>query len=327
MNRFFQTIADGALHNLRVPIALRRALAGFPDAPSVQLAPPRSIDGGCVVRWDDLGGSLNDSGRLLGWRARPGRYDGITLERHEYSLLQQVREEQEWSCDIAEIDGFSASKSVLADFTTTDALVETNSPHLIDRIDSAKLAQNLAHPEIRILNRPRTSDHFYRFAWDGRLFLANGGGSHHLAAAKYIAARMGRQVPLRGRLRTFALNPEPVHALCADFEMVVLPDSAKLWCATFDALRDLRATWYQHGLPRNAGRGTVLLLPKSEPRAVAAAQEFRRAGLTSFNAFLHGLLRAQTQHLGAWDRRAKTPGPSAVPRLASDVVAEHEAAS
>lgn len=317
MNRFLRTIVDGTLHNLRVPIALRRALAVLPDAPSVQLSPPRSIDGGCVVRWDELGGALNESGHLMGWRARPGRYDGITLERPEYRLLQQVREQQDWSCDIAELDGFSASKSVLADFNTTDDLVEANSPHLVDRIDSAKLAQNLAHPEIRILNRRRTSDHFYRFAWDGRLFLANGGGSHHLAAAKYIAARMGRQVELRGRLRTYALNPEPVHALCEDFEMVVLPDSAKLWCATFDALQDLRATWYQHGLPRHAGRGTVLLLPKSEPRSVTAAREFRRAGLTSFNAFLDGLLKGQSQHLEAWERRAKPPGPPTFPRLAS----------
>lgn len=170
-------------------------------------------------------------------------------------MLEQVGVIDSWQCDISEVDGFTSSKSDLANFQSTDQMVETNSREMIDRIDASKLAQNLAHDEIRILHRKDSSDHFMRFAWDGRLLLANSGGSHHLAAAKYIAKRLNQQVDLSSRLLTYSLNVQAVESLCRDFDMVVVDDSPTVWNEMFDALRAFRATWFHHKLP-SAGRQT-----------------------------------------------------------------------
>lgn len=69
-----------------------------------------------------------------------------------------------------------------------DDMVVRNSPEMIDEISPAKLAKNLAWDEIRIISHV-DHDYFATWAWDGRVFLMNSGGSHHFAAAKYIAAR------------------------------------------------------------------------------------------------------------------------------------------
>lgn len=315
MNRLLRCIVEGTMHDLGVPYRLRHVLASAPEAPSGPLTPPRSIDGhASVVRWNELGSTFRESGHLIGWHYRRGAYLGMERHRPEYARMELMEEQEDWVCDLAQVDGFSASKSTLRDFTSTDQLVEVRSREMIDRIDAAKLAENLAHPEIRILNRARTSDHFYRFAWDGRLFLANAGGSHHLAAAKYIATRMGHKVELRGTLRTYALNEDAVQSLCGDYEMLVMPDSAALWNDTYDALHALRATWYHHPLPRHAGKGSVVLLPRSERRSMAAARDLHRAGWSSLNDHFKVLLDKQRLFLSALlEQPMWRPAASAAP--------------
>ncbi|CAM5427238.1 putative protein OS=Stutzerimonas stutzeri OX=316 GN=CXK94_17845 PE=4 SV=1 [Stutzerimonas stutzeri] len=78
-----------------------------------------------------------------------------------------------------------------------DDMVVRNSPEMIDEISPAKLAKNLAWDEIRIISHV-DHDYFATWAWDGRVFLMNSGGSHHFAAAKYIAARLEQPVELTG---------------------------------------------------------------------------------------------------------------------------------
>lgn len=218
-------------------------------------------------------------------------------------MLEQVGVIDSWQCDISEVDGFTSSKSDLANFQSTDQMVETNSREMIDRIDASKLAQNLAHDEIRILHRKDSSDHFMRFAWDGRLLLANSGGSHHLAAAKYIAKRLNQQVDLSSRLLTYSLNVQAVESLCRDFDMVVVDDSPTVWNEMFDALRAFRATWFHHKLPRQAGRHSVILLPTSHPRSRKAAIELRCSGTPYLNELLGDLIEQQARQLTAWSSR------------------------
>lgn len=136
-------------------------------------------------------------------------------------------------CDITDVHGFSASKSDLRDFGHTDEMVEANSRAMIDQITPAKLAENIAHREIRIIHNPDTSDHFTRYLWDGRLWLMNDGGSHHMAAAKYIAARLRQPVTLTGKLYTYSLNAVAIASLRREFEMFVINDEPVIANAFF----------------------------------------------------------------------------------------------
>lgn len=308
MNDVLRFFTEELQHQFGMPSAMRRKLATIEVFTGGSLEPKRSIDAESVVRWTDLGDDFHtwprlERGRLRGWHLLGGHYESTSIYRPEYEVLERVELTDRWHCDISELDGFTSSKSVLADFESTDEMVETNSKEMIDLIDSAKLAKNLAHDEIRILHRDHPSDHFIRFAWDGRLFLANSGGSHHLAAAKYIAKRLNTSVKLSARLHTYSLNAGAVESLCRDFEMMVVDDSPAVWLEMSDALQAFRATWFHHKLPRQAGGYRVILLPTSQSRSRRAAIEFRRAGVPSFNELLAALISRQVEQLAAWSRR------------------------
>ena len=178
----------------------------------------------------------------------------------------------------------------------TDAMVEANSRDMIDEISVAKLDKNLAHSEIRIIHKHDTSDHFTRYLWDGRLWLMNSGGSHHFAAAKYIAARLGQRVTLTGNLHTYSLNAIAIASLRRDFEMFVISDEAEICNAFLDAMRTFKATWLWHHMPRPYGNTRAILLPRSEPRSMRVAAALRRAGVVDFGAYLTEIAARQSKH-------------------------------
>jgi len=295
MRKLLTFIYDAIREDLGLhPSRLGRLLDERPDACYQLVKPEHSIAAGSVVRWDELGtapfGTWPHRPRssLRGWKCN-GKYYWASFElyRPEYDRIAQMVTHEAWTCDIQEIAGLSSSKSRLREFTSTDAMVEKNSREMIDEITSAKLEKNLAHDEIRILHREKTSDHFARFAWDGRLFLMNSGGSHHLAAAKYIAARLGVPVPLTAKLHTYSLDTAAVASLRADFDMFVLSDEPSISNAFGDAMRYFKATWLWHHLPRPYQEDArVILLPKSEKRSMRVASVLRQAGAFDFGAHL-----------------------------------------
>jgi len=206
--------------------------------------------------------------------------------RPEYAQIGQCALTPRWGCDITEIQGFSSSRSNLQDFTSTDMLVETDSREMIDEITHEKLAKNLAHQEIRIIHNPDTSDYFARYQWDGRLFLMNDGGSHHCAAAKYIAARLPASVPLKGKLRSYSLNAAAIASLCRDYDMFVISDHPEISNAFHEAMNAFKATWLWHYMPRPYDHTRAILLPKSESRSMRVAGALRQAGIVDFGAHL-----------------------------------------
>uniref|UniRef100_UPI003F799567 DUF6685 family protein n=1 Tax=Chromobacterium amazonense TaxID=1382803 RepID=UPI003F799567 len=201
MSDLFTTIVDGLREDFGQPATLQRLLQAAPELYVDLQPPPLSIDAASIVHWHELGIASpldwprHSPGVLRGWKASGSYYDSFTVARHEYTQIGQ-RTELKVELDINEIDGLSASKSDLTKFQTLDQLVEANSFEMIDEITDAKLAKNLAHREIRILHGD--SDYFARYLWDERTFLMNSGGSHHFAAARYLAKRLSQRVPLCG---------------------------------------------------------------------------------------------------------------------------------
>lgn len=225
-------------------------------------------------------------GALPGWRFVAGRYASFQMHRPELAQFGTCKVQADWSCEIQSVEGLAASKSELTHFASLDAMVQANSREMIDEISEEGLARNLAHDEIRILHCERTSDHFVCHLWDGRVFLVNSGGSHHFAAARYIAARLGRRVPLRGTLRTYGINARAVDRLLCDYDMFAMPGEPEVVNAFHDAMQAHRASYLWHGLPHPYRGARVVLLPKDEKRSARIASCLRSAGLTDVGAHL-----------------------------------------
>lgn len=293
-----RSILTSLLDDLGYPASLRQMLAkhdgGVAPAIHVSLDLPQSIAARSVPAWHELKGYLTDNGMLSGWRSdRSGYYHGVSVHVPEYQQIARERTVQNWECDISQVDGFSGSKSVLENFQSTDEMVEANSRRMISEITPCKLQENLAHKEIRIIHEPRTSDCFAQYRWDKRTWLLNGGGSHHLAAAKYIAARLGVPVPLHGKLKIHELDGDSIASIRRRFDLFAISDDSFVCNAFHDAMRAIRASWLWHDLPTPYRGVRAVLLPKNEPRSVRVAQELRRAGVVDLGAHLAGLALAQ----------------------------------
>ena len=292
--RLLTAIIDGIREDFGQPVSLGRLLQEYPDI-RVPLDEPRppSIAADSIVHWHELGApfhhrfqSISRPGTLMGWhRCDKYGYASFLLHRSEYAVIGQCQIDDNWVCDITDVHGFAASKSELQNFASTDQMVEANSRDMIDAITQEKLAKNLAHRQIRIIHSPG-SDFFCRYLWDGRLFLMNSGGSHHFAAAKYIAARLRESVTLRGKLYSYSLNPDAISSLRRDFEMFVISDSTPISLGFYDAMKAFRATWLWHPMPRAFGDAKAILLPKNERRSMRVAALLRRAGISDLGAHL-----------------------------------------
>lgn len=299
-----QKVIEGVRDDFGSPASLRRVLAEHPALRAGLAEAPASIALSSLTRWEEIGSHdalswpRRAQGELQCWQAR-GKHDycATLVQCPEYAQIAQREVVQRWTCDIADVFGFGASKSNLDEFVSTDELVERKCPDLVSEISLEKLRENLAHDEIRIIHRRSTSDHFVRRRWDGRVYLANGGGSHHLAAAKYIAARLGERVSLTAALHDYSLNVAALAALRREFEMFVVGQELAAWIALGDALRAFRATWLWHPLPKPLDDGAVaLLLPKAEDRSKKVARELHGAGFVDLGAHLAALVARQQGH-------------------------------
>jgi hypothetical protein len=232
----------------------------------------------------------------MGWKYTSGRYCSFELYRPELADFGCCETTEQWTCDIQNVVGVSASKSELDKFASLDDMVEKNSPEMINEISEAKLCKNLAHSEIRIFHNSDTSDHFARYQWDGRVFLMNSGGSHHFAAARYIASRIAQQVPLKGKLRTYSINDAAVGILCRDFDVYAISDEEEISNRFHDAMESFKATYLLHDMLRPHNKAKVILLPKNDARSVRVSKALREAGVTDLGHHFAALCTRQSRN-------------------------------
>lgn len=232
-------------------------------------APKLSVGLESIVNWHRWEGvsvrhTSRNVGELFGWRSSHGHYGSFHLIRAELKNLVHREVINSWVCDIQDVTGLSSSKSDLNEFTDLDAMVVVNSKEMIDEISVSKLRQNLAHDEIRILNRDDPSDYFQRHLWDGRTFLMNDGGSHHFAAARYIAARIQHPVPLQGKLHAYSINPLALSSLLKDFDIFAIACTANLYKDFLDSMEAFSSTFLWCSLPRPFQEEKAIFLPKNK---------------------------------------------------------------
>lgn len=138
------------------------------------------------------------------------------------------------------------------------------------------------------------SDHFYRYAWDGRVFIMNGGRAYDVAAAKHLASRLPAAEALHGKLHTFSLNARAIDSLRRDFEMFVIPGSTPFSLRFHDAMRAFGVTWLWAPMPRPFVNVRAILLPRSEARSMHVAELLFNASAADLGAHLAHLATLRT---------------------------------
>lgn len=294
LHPLLQTFVNSVREDFGYPAGLVALLATHPQIRVTLDDGRQDISEQSVTRWHELGKQSGEArGYLRGWRTAGGHhFESFSIMRPEYAQLGRCDVANDWTCDISDLHGFSASKSELRDFESTDRMVETNSREMISEISLQKLNENLAHPEIRIIHSPDI-DYFTRYRWDGRLWLMNSGGSHHTAAAKYIAARLRHRVPLTGKLYTYALHAPAIASLCNDYRIFVINDDGEIHNAFLKAMRAFRATWLWHSMPRQYDDAKAILLPRNERRSMRVADALDAAGIVDLGKHLQKLASRQ----------------------------------
>ena len=300
MKGLFRSLYQGVKKDLGFPVSLEHLLHAQPEIGLTLAAPTRSIAFSSVVRWQEFGrrapaeSPMLVHGALQGRRVKAnGAYRDFRAHRAELDVLVLREEVPRWQCDISAIDGFSRSRSRLRSFGSTDEFVDACAPELVERIDEARLFVNLAHGDVRILHDADSTDYFCYHAWDSRLFLMNAGGSHRIAAAKYLARRLEMPVPLHGKLVTFRLNPQAIDSLRRDYEAFAISGEPRCWREFRSAMEATRATWLWLALPHPYKTGRAVFLPRSEARAMRVAQVLHDAEVGDLLKHLADLAGAQ----------------------------------
>lgn len=298
MATFLTDICDDIQATLGIPSKLTRFLSVHPDLCVPIKEPDRSIAYGSVVPWHEWDAASTSSlpdhspGSLIGWQSSGGEYKSFQAHLPSLAALGQRDKIPGWTCDIRDVTGLNASKATLSDFADMDAFVARQSPELIAEISDARLNANLAHDQIRILPG-NSSDYFVRPLWDGRLFLMNSGGSHHFAAARYIASRIDRRVPLEGTLYTYAVNGSALQDLRERFDLYAVSNDAELSTGFHHAMASFGATYLRRPLPAPHELAQAIFLPKSQPRSLRASNVLRDAGAFDLGRHLADLCKRQ----------------------------------
>jgi hypothetical protein len=273
---FYESIAD----SLTVPVRLIRTLAENPDIRILIAEPTKTVDAYSVVQWRNwfnLSSHARSKTSLQGWHNDGGYgYSGTAIEVPELIELVKCDVIEHWGCDIREVEGLSASKSPIEKFESMDSFAERHCDYFIDEISEEKLHKNLAHAEIRIIHNKDTCDHFACYSWDGRTLLMNTGGSHHFAAARYIAGKINQEVNLQGKLYRYSLNPVSIEKLCNKFDIFTLK-SGSPYGELFESLKHFQASFFTLDLPKPYDGVAAIFLPRIERRSMRVAGALRNA--------------------------------------------------
>lgn len=299
MQSFFKSVINIGKSSKK-PVDLVCLLAEHPEILVSIDKPSSCIHAESVVFWHELGVDFSsdwprrERDTLLGYHLEtsPYGYRSFPMHRPEFEQIGHCEVTRNWACDIADVHGFSASKARLQDFNSTDEMIEASAPSMISEITYEKLQENMAHSGIHIVHKTGT-DFFVQYSWDDRFFLVNSDGSHHFAAAKYIASRLPCPVPLSGKLSTYSLNMPAINSLRRDFEMFIISGESTVWLGFQKAMEQFKATWLWHYLPRPYEKDKLLLLPRNEVHSMQVAEALHKAGATDLGAYLTDLASLQ----------------------------------
>lgn len=290
---------------------------GASDKRARLFVPKSKIFGDSRRRWEILDNFERSNFTLARGFYRPMRGVKAVFES-PYGTLVDVTLVPHFECDAGDIEGISASKSADRPHESVDAfgayyideqnrLARKGKPPL--GWDDASLKELCSHYEIRLLHAPG-SDVFSVRAWDGRLFVDNSGGSHHLAGAVHVARNIGVRIPVASKLYLYRLNQLTVQWLLGGFHLVLLPES--LSSKAFCTVSSLVGSCAHMEFPPILGTGTLLAFPKGTDLAECVMAELVSQGHHDWGADLRQALIEQQRFLSesptAWAKQFPPSG-------------------
>ncbi|WP_419851773.1 DUF6685 family protein [Actinobacillus pleuropneumoniae] len=167
------------------------------------------------------------------WHYFSGHFIEWYYSKHEHSISSKINTEiptllqnlishkavPDWKCDIQTITNISSSKSDLSSLTNLDELVIQDSQELISEISQKNLDKNMAHYESKIFHDP--SVNVSCELWSGTFTWNNTGGSHHFAAARYIASQLEKPINLISQLTIEYLDKDVMDILFSKYHIFI----------------------------------------------------------------------------------------------------------
>lgn len=283
-------ISEEVLHSLGRPARLKRIIASGQLIPYPIIAPADTFWLRSVVSWQDWMSLSVSAFHSRPWTLhyrRPGylnRLESIPLAVPEVQQLIRKEYIPHFSCDITDIRGISASKSMEHDIYDIDEFPIMRCREMAEPVTEEHLKKNMCHWELRLDNML-----FAEYPWaERRLYWLNDGGSHHFGAARYQARRLGIAVPLTGKLCRYSVNVQMISVLRNKWHLLVIPKD-ELFGIFFDAMEAFECAFGCSDLPprmHDEDKSGVALkliwLDRGNPRANAVASVLTRAGFPDF---------------------------------------------
>ncbi len=187
-----------------------------------------------------------------------------------------AEKQKSFSIDIKRISGLLASKSELSESKDLCEFAQKNTKEYIKELSEENFYKLLKHREIRIIHGNNTTDHFVKYSWDDRYFLSNAGGSHHFAAAHYIAQKLGINHKLKGTLYKYELNGDSVRELFELYNSVAINDTLSF--NFIESFRKFDCPFFLCSAPNQLNTAKILLFPKKNKRATNIFSLFMENG-------------------------------------------------
>jgi hypothetical protein len=268
-------------------LTIQQLLAKHSPMP-FSLSVEKDIIASSVTQWHKLGQFteyLGMKGYVAGLRQVENTWENF---RDYLSNIDDfsVEEVENWEGDLRDVTGLTSSSYSVRGFDCLDRFVEHKHPQLLKCISEAGLSEALAHPDLQPLMSGECV--FTLYGWDGRVLLEADIGLQQLAAARYIAGKLNKKVPIKGSIKSHHMSYKAVRGLCEDFDLYAVKKSFDLEIDFFRAMRALKASYYHIELP-DPLLGKAILLPKDDPQSMAASALLKQAGVTNLGLHLMAL--------------------------------------
>ena len=254
------------------------------------------IFGRSYVKWDHL--SLESSRRVQGFKLMRGGVRADQLVGPHGPLVQEQHID-EHACVITDLEGISASKSSERHFDTVADFGKDYANYLGVEASSQGLTAMLAHHEVRVMRKPAT-DRLFLGLWDGRLFIANSGGSHHLAAAIWMSGLLGIPIHVKPKLSVRWLNEPAWQWLLQNYVPLLVPGGCRHW-SPLDGAKVV-GCWYWLGIPVPEAC-ELHFVPRNDRSTVEVIRAATASGIFDATTALENLLAEQRCWLKVWQHR------------------------
>nr|WP_159466123.1 DUF6685 family protein [Scandinavium goeteborgense] len=293
-------VREEVLHKMGRPAKLENFIASGRLSPHPITSPADTFWTRSVVYWEDWmeasSSSYNSRSYTLDYR-KPG-YER-RLESHSLAVpevKQLIHEDviHDFTCDITDIRGISASKSGEHDIRDIDDFPLLRSPELAEPVTEEHLLENMRHAELR-LDRMR----FAEYPWtERRFYWWNDGGSHHFGSARYQACRLSIPILLTGKLYRYSVNTQMIAALRDKWHFFAIP-AKEVFGSFFDAMNAFECPFGNSELPRhmhhtekNGAALRLIWLDRNHPKATTVARVLSASGFPDFGARLAALAKS-----------------------------------